>query len=241
MAKKQFILTIDTETTISDKVVDFGAIVTDKKGIIQTQCAVLIGAFYIDPENHQLFYDYTSDVNSIWNKASIERRRANYDTMLQTGTRMLCSVNGINRWLEKVAATFNPHLTAYNLPFDVDKCQKTGIDLTLFPKRFCLWGAASQRWGHTKKYLQFALEQHAFNNRTALGNMSIKANAEIMARFVLNEPDLIDEPHTALEDIIGYELPILKAIVKGKKLSSLESLKPRSWQQNQLKDHFSAK
>jgi hypothetical protein len=47
--KKDYYLIIDTETTMSDKVADFGAVVVDRKGNIQTQCGVLVnGVFGID-------------------------------------------------------------------------------------------------------------------------------------------------------------------------------------------------
>ncbi len=42
MARKKYFMIIDTETTQTDKVVDFGAIVVDKKGNVQTSCAILV-------------------------------------------------------------------------------------------------------------------------------------------------------------------------------------------------------
>jgi len=39
--KKDYYLIIDTETTMNDKVADFGAVVIDRQGNIQTQCGVL--------------------------------------------------------------------------------------------------------------------------------------------------------------------------------------------------------
>jgi len=237
MAKKQFVLIADTETTNSGLVADFAAIVTDKKGNIHNQCAVLIKDIY-DSKDHSLFNDNSE---GHFSKARLAARYAAYDNMLTEGTRMIASVAAINRWLEKVAAKYDPFLTAYNLNFDRNKCQNTGIDLTLFSRSFCLWAAASQKWAHTKKYLQFVLDCHAFNNTTAKGNKTYKANAEIMARFVLNNPNLEDEPHTALEDIIFYELPIFRALAKGTKLSDLENLSPPGWQEMQVKNHFKPK
>jgi len=53
MSKKAYYLIIDTETTMNDKVADFGAVVCDRQGTIVSQCAVLVrGVFGIDP----LFY-----------------------------------------------------------------------------------------------------------------------------------------------------------------------------------------
>ena len=48
--KKDYYLIIDTETTINDKVADFGAVICDRKGNIADQCGVLVsGVFGIDP------------------------------------------------------------------------------------------------------------------------------------------------------------------------------------------------
>ena len=246
IAKKQYFLTIDTETTqpkhgnentpgIPAKVADFGAVVSDRKGTILTQCATLVHGVYDNPDTPLFF---TSSAEGIWSKAGQDFRYTKYNDMLEKGIRMLATVNAINRWLEKVAATYSPFLTAYNLSFDIDKCQNTSIDLTLFPKRFCLWHASQQKWGKTKKYRQFVLDTHGFNSPTDLGNMSYKTNAEIMARFVLGLPNLENEPHTALEDIIGYELPILNKLLKTVKTSELLTAKPYHWQDYQVKDWF---
>ena len=154
---------------------------------------------------------------------------------------MIASISAINRWLEKAKVTHDPIMTAYNLPFDLNKCENTGIDLTLFPSRFCLWAASYTRWAHKKDYQNFALSVHGFNPPTALGNMTYKTNAELMARYVLKMPDLPDEPHTALEDIIDYELPILRAVVKGWKRENWMNPISYNWRECQVRDHFTAK
>jgi len=235
MAKKQYIMIIDTETTLDDLVADFAAVIVDKKGRVFSQCAVLVRDVYNDRNGHCLFYDQSA---GHFSRARLAERYAKYDTMLDEGTRMLASVAAINRWLERAAAKYMPFLTAYNLNFDRVKCQNTGIDLTMFPNQFCLWAAAANKWAFSKKYRQFILDNHAFNNPTGLGNMTYKANAETMARFVLQNSNLADEPHTALEDIIYYELPIFRALAANTKLTELQALSPPPWQKMQVKDHF---
>jgi len=236
MAKKDYFLIIDTETTITDKVVDFGAIVCDRKGIIHKQCGILIsGVFGVDA----LFYIASENSDKLWSKQGKDRRFTKYKEMLTSGSRILASIHAVNRWLDKVAVKYNPILTAYHLAFDVGKCHNTDIDLTMFSDRFCLWHAAYNRWAHTKAYRQFVLDVHAFNAPTDLGNMSYKTNAEVMARFVLDNMGLEDEPHTALEDILYYELPILREVIK-KKSRHLLLNNPGgyNWRNVQLKDHF---
>ena len=151
---------------------------------------------------------------------------------------MIASVAGINNWLLKAYAEYKPILTAYNLAFDLDKCENTGIDLTPFTDRFCLWYGSYSRWAKTKKYRQFVLDNHFFGNVTDFGNMSYRTNAENMARFVLGEAGYPDEPHTALEDVIDYELPILTALVKGYPKKKWNNPVPWNWRELQVKNWF---
>lgn len=232
MAKKQFFAIVDTETTITDKVVDFSAVICDRQGKIHAQCAVLIqNIFGVDT----LFYDINSA--DIWSKASIAKRMGNYNSMLSTGTRMLASVNAVNRWLEKAVGKFDPELTAYNLAFDESKCRNTSIDLSIFSKRFCLWGAAVGNICNTRKYKEFVLNNHLFNTPTKHRNMTYSTTAEAVTGYLNGQ--FIDEPHTSLEDIIGFELPTLVHL--NKKRGWREKIKPYNWKDHQVNQHFGAK
>lgn len=232
MAKKQYFLIIDVETTQSSHVADFGAVLTDRKGTVIKTCAVLTSEYYL---TEPLFFDENSAAE-IWTAKGKTRRERMYKKMLNSGQRSIASVNAINRWLERVNTAFTPELTAYNLAFDLDKCRRSNIDLTIFTNRFCLWHLASHKICKTKKYLQFILEHHLFNSPTEKHNMTYKTDAETVTKFLTGnfEP----EPHTGLEDIIGYELPILTKIVNTKKWR--EKIKKYDWQNFQVKDHFVA-
>jgi len=237
---KKYFITIDTETTQDGMVADFAAVITDKKGNIITQCAVLIDGIFTDMQNHPLFF--TSDKEGIWSKKGQDKRYKTYSAMVSGGSRMVASVAAINRWLEKAAVQYKPILTAYNLAFDLDKCKNTGIDLTLFPESFCLWQAAYAKFAHTKAYRQFILDCHGFNPPTQYGNMTFKTNAEIMTRFITNNPTLEDEPHTALEDIIFYELKILNKILSSWSIPEImEKSVSYNWRDNQVKDWYKVK
>lgn len=236
--KKYFII-IDTETTQTDKVADFGAVVCDKQGDIVAECGVLVRDFYLDRENHPLFH--TKDADPLWSKRNLPKRYADYDAMLTSGSRMLASVNAVNAWLAKVALKYKPVATAYNLNFDLGKCRNTGIDLDVFSQQFCLWYASANRWMHTKEYRQFVLDNVAFNSPTKFKNMSFQTKAEIMARFVLNDPGLQDEPHTALEDAKYYELPILKRLVRTTSPKVYMNPTPVTWRDVQVKDWYRPK
>lgn len=231
MAKKQYFLIVDTETTINSHVADFGAVVTDRKGNIHKSAGILVADFY---DKEKLFYDKNSSLE-IWTELGLARRVQNYKKMLESGERILASTVAINKWLYKVKETYQPELTAYNLAFDMDKCGKSGIELSMFENRFCLWHLAAYKYAKSKKYLDFILAHHFFNPPTSRQNMTYKTNAEVMARFVTGNM-LPDEPHTALEDILYYELPILIKIVNSKKWR--EKIKKYDWAAFQVKNHY---
>lgn len=229
MAKKQYFIGIDTETTITDKVADFGAVIHDRHGNIAAQCGIMVkDIFGVD----SLFYDLNA--SGIWAKASIDRRMAQYNTMLESGSRMLASVNAINIWLTKAIAKYNPTLYAYNLPFDESKCRNSGIILNEFKDRFCLWGAAVGNICNTKGYKQFVLDNHLFNTPTEKGNMTFSTTAEAVTGYLRGQ--MTDEPHTSVEDIIGYEMPTLVHILKKK--GWRDKAIAYNWRSHQVKDHF---
>jgi len=232
MAKKQYFAILDTETTMENTVADFAIIIVDREGKIYNQCAVMVKDHY---QKFELFHDKAA--NDIWGYQGLERRKTNYVEMLNSGKRMLASVNAINTWIQQAIGKYNPQLTAYNLAFDLDKCEKTGIDLNGFSSKFCLWQAAVGNICNTKQFRTFALENHAFNNVTQFNNMTMQTNAEIVCGFVQGE--FKKEPHTALEDARDFELPILTEIIKKKNWK--EKITPYNWRAFQVKDHFTAK
>lgn len=241
MAKDVFHI-VDTETTQSGNVADIGIITCDRQGNILHEAAILVGDFFSDKEQHPLFHVY-GDKNDVFSAASLPKRYAAYEAMLQDGRRMLASVGAVNRYLSRLKARYpRSILTAYNLAFDLDKMNNSGIIADeLFPNRFCLWHAAVAKWGNTKAYKKFALENHFFGNRTSkTGHMGIKTNADVMAKFLLGI-GLPDEPHTALEDAKYYELPILKALVKNTSKAEYMNPPPYNYRDFAVRDHFKVK
>lgn len=232
MAKKQFFAILDTETTISDTVADFAIVICDRNGVVYNQCAVLVAGHYSTME---LFHDKTK--NDIWGYAGLEKRKAQYVAMLDNGVRMVASVAAINRWINQAIGKYNPTLTAYNLAFDQGKCANTGIDLSGFNSKFCLWQASVGNICNSRKFKAFALENHAFNAPTKKRSMTFQTNAEIVCGFLNN--NIIDEPHTALEDARDFELPILANIVK--KRNWQDKITAYDWRNFQVKNHFAVK
>ena len=232
MGKKQFWCVVDTETTMEDTVADFAAIIVDRHGKIFASCAVLVKNHY---GVHELFHD--KKANDIWGYAGLEKRKNTYVNMLNSGTRMLASVNAINKWLNQAVGKYNPELTAYNLPFDENKCSNTEIDLSIFNSRFCLWKAAVGNITHTKAYRQFVLDNHLFNAPTEKGNMSYQTKAESVFGFL--NGGFVVEPHTALEDARDFEIPILTKILTKKDWK--DKMIGYDWNKHQVRDHFVAK
>ena len=229
MAQKQYFAILDTETTVKDTVADIGIVIVDRKGNIYNQMAVLVKGQFDEVE---LFYD--NRAAGIWSFEYAQQKRAKYNQMLNSGARMLSGVNAINSWIQKAIAVYNPTLTAYNLAFDVSKCANTGIDVNGFESRFCLWQAAVGNICDTTAYKRFVLENHCFNKPTDKGNMTFQTNAEVVCGFLTGT--LIDEPHTAIEDAINFELPILTHILKKRDWKS--KITPYDWNKFQVRNHF---
>jgi hypothetical protein len=240
MAKRQYFLIVDTETTQTNMVADFGAIICDRKGRVYATAPILVRDYFLDVENHPLFHT-KGTADPLWGKANLPARYATYNDMLKNGARQLASVNAVNNWLVKARLTFKPILTAYNIAFDAGKCANSGIDLSIFEDRFCLWHSAASRWGHSKAFRSMVLETGALNKITPFGNWSYQTNAEIMARFVTGNPSLPNEPHTAYEDALLYEMPILQALVKDTPKGDYMNPKAYSWRDYQVKDYFQPK
>jgi hypothetical protein len=229
MSKRQYFAILDTETTIQDTVCDIGIVIVDRKGTVYNKMAVLVKGHY---GNYELFHD--KNASDIWGYAGLNRRKQAYVEMLDNGSRKLASVSAINTWIQKAIAVYNPTLTAFNLAFDNSKCHNTGIDLTGFQNRFCLWQAAVGNICDTRQYKEFVLNHHLFNKPTDKGNMTFKTNAEVVCGFITGT--LIDEPHTALEDAMYFELPILTHILKKRDWQS--KITPYDWNKFQVRNHF---
>lgn len=236
---KHYYLILDTETTIDNTVYDLGAIIVDSNGKIEAQLQCIIA----EEAGKQLWYDKGA-IDGIFALAGAEARKREYTKMLKDGRRVLCSKHAVNNTLLEWYHTYNSKskklfFTGYNVAFDIDKCNNTGIVLSQFmgDSTFDLWGAALGNICETKGYKQFILDNHHFRNRTEKGNMAYITNAETVAQYILQNG--IVEPHTAIEDILYFELPILLHIIKKDKWRS--KIKSYNWRNYQLNSNYMVK
>lgn len=214
---KKFYMIVDTETTINRKVFDFAAIICDRKGKIYQQIAVVINDF----KNEELFHNQ----EGFFSKSNLKARHLKYEKMLESGERQLASVKGVNSWLDKARLQYGENLsiTAYNFQFDLNVCQNSGIEL-LGIKSFCLWGVACKLFASRRNYIKFCIANKYFTEK-----LNMKTNAEVMSHYISGND--LTEPHTALEDILYHELPILLKAFATRKSFEVE---PYSWRKYQL-------
>jgi len=191
---------VDTETTREQTVADFGAVILDleKREVLDEIGCLIYGQF----DEVELWSNPYANTGDFWSAQNVRARRKHYIKRIKNGTRSIAADNLINIWLAKNVGRYNPALTAYNLSFDKPKCLKTGINVGLFRKEFCLLKQARNYSSINARYIEWA---HNNNLLTKAGNPSY--TADNVARFILGE-SLDPEPHTALEDARDYEAPI---------------------------------
>ena len=218
--KKKYTLIIDTETSMNQHVIDFAAVLVDNKGNVKTQCAVLVSDFF---RKEELFYN--RDIG-VFGRKNLNKRMKAYENMLKTDVRLLRSAKSIQNWLDMLNEHYQPSITAYNLRFDMDMCENSGIVLPK-QKTFCLWQESCQLFAKRRGYVAFCL-----NNNLLTPALNFSTSAETMFKYLSGNVDYI-EPHTALEDILTCELHIFNAMKRQKK--AIKSI-PYNWRNHRLRD-----
>lgn len=220
--KKKLYQITDTETSMSRKVIDFAAVICDRQGKIYHQISVLVSDYY---DTETLFYDRTG---GYFGRINLAKREQAYKTMLANGTRKMGSVAQINEWLDK-ARKLGVVSTAYNLEFDKGVCYNSGIDLD-FDNEFCLWHEAQEIYGKRKGFINFCIQ-----NGLLTAKFNLKTGAEAISAYVAGK--FTKEPHTALEDILHHELPVLVNLLRQKKGFKRKAY---NWRNYQLKNLVTA-
>lgn len=217
MAKSNIYMLIDIESTQAAHAYDV-AICLVNKGIVIHELSCIIEDFYQEP----LF----SGGFGYFSRQSLAKRTANYAKMLKDGSRILCSINHANRWIQKAILTYGDRLilTAYNLDFDAGIAQNSGIQLPENIRSFCLWNLSVKLFAHRESYIKFC-----FKNKHLTGKFNIVTNAEVMSDYLRGYH--IREKHSAMEDLQLQEIPILLYCLRQKK--GIKA-KPYNWRDHTL-------
>lgn len=231
MSKRNYFAIVDVESTMSDTVADIAIVIVDKKGREYARLAALISGA------DTLFH--MRGEGGVFNADKLESRYDAYHAMIESGQRSVMTEAAVNGWIARAIQQFDPILTAYNIAFDSRICANSGIDLSGFRARFCLWHCAADMFARTHQYRQFILDNHLFRPPTAAGNMTYLTNADVMRKYLANDSGFPDEPHTALEDILDYEIPILVAVLRrARSVAELFDRPAYNWRNYQMRDWF---
>lgn len=242
---RKYYMILDCETAVDSSIIDIAAVIYTRQSLLEggdprhlkevNRFAVLLNENWGKVE---LFHDVSNA--GIWSKKNLAKRNQAYTDMLIDGRRTLASVAHVNKWIAQAVACYGDalELTAYNLAFDLDKCNKQGIDLSSIKNRFCLWQASLGTTCATKGYKNFCLENHYFTNRTQkTGHSGIQTSAETVSHYVSGLD--LKEPHTALEDVTEHESVILEKVLGFR--GWREKSKPYVWRDWAVRDAFTAK
>jgi hypothetical protein len=205
-AKTRF-LVVDIETTKPTMKGENGfifdisfAVFSRKDGIIGKQGYIV--------EQHQHLVPYYAD------------RLKKYADYQATGEYVIQPFEKIMAIMSAIVKKYNvEYVTAYNLQFDKDThiekhCKRLGIESPFKDlKTFCIWQGAAETFGQRKSYKKFTNE-HGFISEK--GNR--QSGAEIMYRYMKNEPEFVEE-HTGLADV-EIEIELLDRIIRQKKKMS---------------------
>jgi DNA polymerase III epsilon subunit-like protein len=194
MAKKNYYLTIDTETTntIEQPIVyDIGGIVHDKQGNVQETFSFVVADVFLDMYDVMQVAYYSDKIPQYWEK-------------IKSGETVLKTWYNIRKHICSLFEKYNiKAVIAYNANFDYRATRTTQKYLTkskykrFFPKGTEIWDSmamAKSTIAKQKLYSQFCSENEYLTKRG-----QNRATAEIMYRYISGNNDFV-ERHTALAD-----------------------------------------
>ena len=200
-------LVVDIETTKPKAKGEKGFIFDISFGVFSRKDGVLGKIGYIVKENES---------KTPW----YEDRLTKYRNYLASGKYQVKGFAEIVAIMKKIIDKYQvEYVTAYNLKFDKDDyiervCKELGIESPFKNlKAFDIWQGAAETLGQRKSYKNFT-DTNGFVHPT--GNRM--SGAEIMYRYMTNQPDFVEE-HTGLADI-EIEMELLDRILRQKKKMS---------------------
>lgn len=199
MAKKKYYAILETVATNRDMVADIAIIICDGQGRVFNRVAVVVKECYGDflSQNDLAqadFYDYAGKLNS--------------------GERVLASVVAVNHWIRQAFAKYNPELISWDLFLHLNRCAKTGIELSVFEQKICLFAVAQKILFSSTKFLKFSdLNGCAFDLK-ASGDCSGVELMTVLKFFSEKEGEI---EVAALEKARDAVMPVLCSLVRSKR------------------------
>ena len=202
-----------TDTKQKQIIFDFGYVIGDKQGRVLAKRRFIIREVFLNMDimKHAHYFEkYPDYIIELYDRRNV----INLSTWVETKAQ-----------LEQDIVDYNiTEMYAYNAAFDSRAIRDTHRIITDGASTFglfkdyqikinCLWGMACETILQRKKYVEFCKE-HGFISES--GN--IKTSAETVYKYLLNDPDYVEE-HTALEDSI-IEHHILGECFKAKQKMS---------------------
>lgn len=194
--RKTYYLTIDTETANSLEcplMYDLGGAIHDKRGNVEETFSFII-------------YDIFCADRELFNTAYYADKRPMYEREIENGARKIVSVFTAKRYIADLCAKYNVRaIIAHNARFDYRSTNTTLRYITKSKYRYFLpygvpvWDTlkmAQDTICQQKTYIRFCQE-----NGYCLKNGRVRATAEILYRYIIDDNDFI-ESHTGLEDVL---------------------------------------
>ena len=217
MAKKKFIMVLDTETCnglmVNDKldlscslVYDIGFTIIDKKGNIYKTASFAIGDVFCGMKDVMASAYYANKIPKYWEDIKAGRRE------------LISFLHARNIVLDTIKEYNITAISAHNASFDVNALNTTIRYLTkskirwFFPKGIEIWDTLKGAQNTICKQKGYRIFCEKYQYMTNHKTPRVRATAEILYRYISGDHDFIEE-HQGLHDTT-IEAQILVQILK---------------------------
>ena len=194
--RKSYYLTIDTETanSLEDPMMyDIGGAIHDKRGNVEETFSFII-------------YDVFCADRELFGTAYYAEKRPMYEEQIAAGTRKIVSIYTARKHISELCKKYNVKaIIAHNARFDYKSTNGTMRYVSKSKVRYFLpygipmWDTlkmAQDTICKQKTYIRWCQE-----NGYVQKNGKVRATAEILYRYIIQDNDFIEE-HTGLEDVL---------------------------------------
>lgn len=210
--KKHYYLTIDTETANSLEY----PLMYDLGGAVHDRYSEVVESFSF------IIYDIFCADRELFDTAYYAEKRPMYEKQIKEGKRRIVSVLTARNHVQALCKKYNiKAIIAHNAPFDYRSTNYTLRYVTKSKYRFFLpygvplWDTlkmAQDTICKQKAYIRFC-EENGYIKK----NGTVRATAEILYRYIINDNDFIED-HTGLEDVLIEKEIFAKCMRQKKKM-----------------------